>query len=90
MRIALRHPDGREVDLHPLTFRDDGTGIQQGLDTTTYEYPPDDIVSGQIGNRTVRCISVGLQIEFHSGYPHREVDRADVAVLKVLNERTAR
>lgn len=81
IRLALRHDDGREVDLHPLAISEDGTGILPGFDGVTYRYPPEEITTGKIAGRPVRCISAALQVRFHDGYEPRDVDRADMALL---------
>lgn len=80
IRFAMTHPDGREVDLHPVTRSDDGSFVQQVFDGHL-TYPPDDITEGAIAGRSVRCLSARLQLEFHTGYEPRDVDRADVTLL---------
>ena len=84
VRLEVAAPGGRWVDLHPVTFDDDGNGVQAGPDGTTYDYPAGCLAGGRIGGREVRCLSVARQLAAHAGYPPREVDRHDVAVLRGL------
>ena len=77
IRVALCHPDGPEVDLHPVTIGPDGTRVQQGFDGVTYEYPAADITTGTIGGREVRCFSAELQMRLHDGYDPTPTDVAD-------------
>jgi lincosamide nucleotidyltransferase A/C/D/E len=86
VRFELSAPGERWVDLHPVVLDDQGNGVQAGLDGTTFRYPADCFVSGQIGGRTVGCLSVAQQLEFHSGYRPREIDLADIAILRQLAE----
>jgi lincosamide nucleotidyltransferase A/C/D/E len=80
-RVALTHPDGPEVDVHPLRFRPDGSATLPGLTGEDYEYPAGDFTSGTIDGRPVACISARLQVEVHTGYEPSPKDRADMAVL---------
>jgi lincosamide nucleotidyltransferase A/C/D/E len=53
VRVVLRSPDGRQIDLHPVTFADDGTGWQVGAspDGSDCPYPPEGFAVGQILHR---------------------------------------
>jgi lincosamide nucleotidyltransferase A/C/D/E len=75
--LALRHPDGRAVDLHPVDPTADGGGDQQVGDDASYHYAAP--VSGTIDGRLVRCCSVETQLETHLGYDADDDDRADMA-----------
>ena len=81
IRVALTHPDGAEVDVHPVSVGADGTRIQQGFPGVTYEYPPEDITDGSIDGRAVRCLSASLQMRFHDGYVPTGSDIADCRLL---------
>lgn len=83
VRVVLRSPDGRQIDLHPVTFADDGTGWQVGAspDGSDCPYPPEGFAVGQILDRAVPCLSAELQLAHHSGYPPRGRDRRDMALL---------
>jgi lincosamide nucleotidyltransferase A/C/D/E len=82
-RIVLRAVDGRQVDLHPITFDAEGTGWQAGAAPNGGDcaYPAPELVMGEIAGRAVRCISAGLQLAHHGGYEPRPVDRQDMARL---------
>jgi lincosamide nucleotidyltransferase A/C/D/E len=78
--IALRHPDGRQLDLHPVTLTADGGGDQiqrDGVRRWHYARP----VVGRIGGRSVECCSVQTQVDAHLGYEPDDLDRQDMAVL---------
>jgi lincosamide nucleotidyltransferase A/C/D/E len=75
--LALRHRDGRAVDLHPVDPTADGGGDQVQRDgVTRFHYPPP--VDGSIGGERVPCCSVACQVETHLGYEPDEGDRADM------------
>ena len=80
-RLALG--DGRRaVDLHPVAWGSDGTGIQDGLAGERFIYPPGSTyAAGRICGRTVRCLTPELLIAFHLGYEPRPIDRQDMAAL---------
>jgi lincosamide nucleotidyltransferase A/C/D/E len=82
VRAELTAPDRRRVDLHPVAFRPDGSGVQSGLDGVTFAYPADGFTTGSIGGRPVPCLSVAQQLRFREGYPLREVDHHDIALLR--------
>lgn len=84
--LALRHPDGREVDLHPVDPTPDGGGDQDlvapgiapgGPDSWRYGPP----VAGSVAGRAVRCAGAEEQVAMHQGYDVRDVDRHDLGLL---------
>jgi len=77
--LALRHPDGREVDLHPVVPTDDGGGDQALPDGGWWHYPPP--ATGRIDGREVICLSVETQVRAHASYEPDDGDRADMALL---------
>lgn len=79
--LALRHPDGRGVDLHPVEPRGDGGGDQLLEDGTRWRYGPP--ASGRIGGRAVACCSLDTQLRAHTGYEPDADDRADVRALSL-------
>lgn len=81
VRVELVAPGARWVDLHPVVFDAAGRGTQSGLDGVTFDYPVGCLVTGTIGGRAVGCLSVAQQVAFHTGYPPRAVDLADLALL---------
>lgn len=84
VRVELAAPAGRFVDLHPVVLEPDGTGVQAGLDGARFVYPASEITGGTVAGRSVPCISVALQLQFHRGYEPRDQDRADLALLQGL------
>ena len=89
-RVELGGGPGGWVDLHPLAFDAEGTGVLTGLDGVRFVYPSDQFAQGAIGGRVVQCISAALQRTFHEGYPARPEDLHDLAVLDALDQRPGR
>jgi len=77
-RCACGSPDP------PVVFDADGNGRQADVDGGHFEYPRDCFTSGSIGGVAVPCLSVDQQLRFHAGYPHRDDDRHDLALLHSL------
>ncbi len=77
--IALRHEDGRAVDLHPVRRTDDGGGDQVLPDGGSFHY--DKPVTGSIAGETVRCCGPETQLAAHLGYEPEQDDVADVSRL---------
>ena len=88
IRVEVAAPGQRWVDLHPVVFDHDGHGVQAGPDGTTFDYPAACLVTGSLDGRRVGCLSVDRQIEAHTGFEPREVDRADLALLRSLAGRS--
>jgi len=87
VRIELRAPQDRWVDIHPVVFDDTGHGRQAGRDGQHFDYPPDAFTTGTLTGRPITCLSVDQQLAFHTGYQHRPQDVHDVALLGALNRR---
>jgi lincosamide nucleotidyltransferase A/C/D/E len=87
VRIELSDlSNDRHVDLHPV-FDNGRAGLwQHGLDGVRFDYAAKVITVGEIGGLRVRCLSVAMQIDLHSGYDHREVDRHDLQLRQKLKE----
>jgi lincosamide nucleotidyltransferase A/C/D/E len=83
VRVVLQTLDGRQADLHPVVFDDEGTGWQRGAspDGSDCPYPAAGFGHGRILGRSVPCLGPELQLEHHSGYRPRDRDRADMALL---------
>jgi lincosamide nucleotidyltransferase A/C/D/E len=74
--FVLEDAAGRSVDVHSYVLGPDGT-VTYGV-----PYPPDSLVGeGRIGGRRVCCVTPEYVVEFHTGYPIRDHDRADVAAI---------
>lgn len=77
--VALRDPQGREVDFHPVDLMPDGGGEQALPGGGRFRYSPP--VVGTVLGRSVRCAPAEDQLLAHQGYAPRPVDVEDVARL---------
>jgi lincosamide nucleotidyltransferase A/C/D/E len=81
-RHVMRDTRGRQIDFHVLEFDANGDGWQTLADGQRLRYPAADLAAtGQIGGRTVPCISPALQLRHHSSYDATERDRNDMGRL---------
>lgn len=78
VRFELVAPPSRYSDMHPVVLNDHGSGVQAGPAGTTFFYPSASFTTGVVAGRVANCISVDLQLRFHSGYEPREIDRVDL------------
>jgi len=85
-RYVLRDAAGRQVDVHPLAFDENGDGWQDlGAGRRGRHSAGGLSGRGTISGRAVRCCTAELQRAFHRGYEHRDVDRHDLALLDELD-----
>ncbi|MFJ8533275.1 nucleotidyltransferase domain-containing protein [Streptomyces sp. NPDC093591] len=83
VRFVLTAPDGREIDLHPLVFAEDGSAVQASLEPSRpFVYPASAFVTGRIAGTPVPCLSAEQQVHFHQGYEPTDRDRHDMAELR--------
>jgi lincosamide nucleotidyltransferase A/C/D/E len=82
VRLVLAAPDGRRLDLHPVTFDRAGVGHQPGDDGRVFEYPADAFGEGKIDGQSVACLSAVQLVRFHLGYEPRSRDVVDMALLR--------
>lgn len=83
VRFVVTAPDGREIDLHPLVFAEDGSATQASLEPSRpFRYPASAFVTGEIGGTPVPCLSAEQQVHFHQGYEPADRDRHDMAQLR--------
>ncbi|MET9122490.1 amino acid transporter [Streptomyces sp. NPDC004528] len=83
VRFVMSAPDGREIDLHPLVFSDDGSAVQASPEPERpFTYPSSCFVTGTIQGTPVPCLSAEQQVFFHQGYEPTERDRHDMAALR--------
>ena len=82
-RAVLRLSDGRQIDVHPVTFDAEGTGWQVGAAPNGADcaYPPDGFGHGRVLESDVPCLTAALQVEHHRGYEPRGRDRSDMRAL---------
>lgn len=84
VRVELVAEASRWVDLHPVVFDGGGNGRQADVDGGHFEYPRGCFTAGSISGVAVPCLSVDQQLRFHAGYPPRDNDRHDLALLHSL------
>ncbi|MFE2210375.1 nucleotidyltransferase domain-containing protein [Streptomyces canus] len=83
VRFVVTAADGREIDLHPLVFAEDGSAVQaSGEPERPFVYPASCFVTGTVGGTAVPCLSAEQQVSFHQGYKPTERDRHDMALLR--------
>jgi lincosamide nucleotidyltransferase A/C/D/E len=83
VRFVVAAPDGRELDLHPLVFAEDGSAEQASpWPERPFGYPAACFVTGRIKGTTVPCLSAEQQVYFHQGYEPTDRDRHDMAQLR--------
>jgi lincosamide nucleotidyltransferase A/C/D/E len=78
--IAVRHADGREVDLHPVEPTGDGGGEQILPDGSRWRYEAP--AWGTIGGRRVPCLALDTQVRAHLGFDPRPEQRDDMRRLQ--------
>ena len=85
VRAELTAQDGRRIDLHPVTFADDGSGRQEGLGDEFFLYDANGFTHGVIARVTIPCLSATQQLAFREGYELREVDRHDIPLVRKMD-----
>jgi lincosamide nucleotidyltransferase A/C/D/E len=77
--FVLADRDNREIDVHVISFDENGNGIY-GAPDNGLAYPADSLTgTGMISGCAVRCISPQWVVKFHSGYQLTEKDYQDVS-----------
>ena len=77
--------DGRQIDVHPVTFAGDGSGIYVMDNGATWTYPAQGFSGrGRVLGRQVCCLSPEAQVLVHAGY---ELDDKDYRELWLLHQR---
>jgi lincosamide nucleotidyltransferase A/C/D/E len=84
VRIEVAASGDRWVDVHPIRFDVDGPGMQGDPDGTHFLYPRTAFAVGQLGSRSVPCLSIEQQELFHSSYELRPQDEHDLRQLATL------
>jgi lincosamide nucleotidyltransferase A/C/D/E len=84
--FVLRDGRGREVDVHPVRFDDDGNGIYRMENGEDWVFPASGFAgAGQVGGRDVACLTADVQMVDHTtGYEPGDTDFHD---MRLLNER---
>jgi lincosamide nucleotidyltransferase A/C/D/E len=83
LSFELVAPDGRQIDVHPVTLNERGDGVYQMDNGKTWTYPAEGLAGrGEIGGRRVRCLTPELQMRVHSGYELAAKDHHEVRDLQ--------
>jgi lincosamide nucleotidyltransferase A/C/D/E len=80
--MELTAADGRVVDIHPVTFAEDGSGRQAGHGGDSFHYASDGFTVGSIDGSAIACLSAAQQLRFRDGYELRAVDVHDIELLE--------
>jgi lincosamide nucleotidyltransferase A/C/D/E len=76
---------GRQVDVHPVVFDDEGGGVYRMEDGRDWTYPAEGFAGrGRVGGSSVRCLTPEVQVLVHAGY---ELAAKDYLELRLLHER---
>jgi lincosamide nucleotidyltransferase A/C/D/E len=79
--FVLGDKAGREIDVHVITFDNDGNFIYGPVENGDI-YPPATFSGiGVIDGRTIKCISPEWVVKWHTGYKPKEKDFKDVSAL---------
>lgn len=82
--FVLHDGVSRRVDLHLYEELDDGS-LHYGSVTSPFIFSLDDLAGrGEIDARPVRCERPAFALSNHTGYPPRDVDHHDLALLRDL------
>jgi lincosamide nucleotidyltransferase A/C/D/E len=75
-------PEGRQVDIHPVVFDEDGNGLYQMEKRKIWTYPADGLCGvGRIGGKQLRCLSPRVQMLVHRGYELSKKDHDEIRAL---------
>ncbi|HEU5065464.1 MAG TPA: hypothetical protein VFT86_06205 [Gaiellaceae bacterium] len=74
---------GRQVDVHPVAFGEDGGGVYQQREGGTWVYPAEGFAgTGSVAGRAVRCLTPEAQVLVHAGYELAEKDYRELYLLR--------
>ena len=84
--FVLRDDTGREIDVHPVRFDDDGNGVYRMENGEDWIYPAVGFAgTGTVEGREVLCLTPDIQMLCHAGgYEPADTDFHDMLL---LNER---
>jgi lincosamide nucleotidyltransferase A/C/D/E len=87
--FAMCTPDGRKVDVHPVTWDQHGDGVQAQPNNSTWTYAAAAFRGvGRIDGQPVRCLTAEVQILCHADYELDAGDRHDLEVLRSLTSQS--
>jgi lincosamide nucleotidyltransferase A/C/D/E len=85
LSVVLVDAVGRQVDVHPVVFDDEGSGVYRMEEGRDWVYPAQGFLGrGLVGGRAVRCLSAEVQVLVHDGY---ELAEKDYRELRLLHDR---
>jgi lincosamide nucleotidyltransferase A/C/D/E len=85
LSVVLVDAVGRQVDVHPVVFDDEGGGVYRMDEGRDWVYPARGFLGrGLVGGRAVRCLSAEVQVLVHDGY---ELAEKDYRELRLLHDR---
>src|SRR5215211_3184158 len=74
---------GRQVDVHPVTFAEDGGGVYELREGGTWVYPAEGFArTGSVAGRAVQCLTPEVQVLVHAGYELTEKDYRELYLLR--------
>lgn len=74
---------GRQVDIHPVVFDEQGGGVYQMEGDRVWVYPAQGFSGrGNVHGRPVRCLSPEVQVIVHAGYELAEKDYRELYLLR--------
>jgi lincosamide nucleotidyltransferase A/C/D/E len=81
--FVLRDGAGREIDVHPVRFDEDGNGHYRMADGNDWVFPASGFSGvGRVGSRTVQCLTADVQMLCHAtGYVPGHTDVHDMRLL---------
>jgi lincosamide nucleotidyltransferase A/C/D/E len=81
--FVLRDAAGREIDVHPVRFDDQGNGIYRMDNGEDWVFPAAGFTgNGRLGGREVQCLTADVQMVDHStGYEPGDTDFHDMRLL---------
>ena len=81
--FVLRDPRGREIDVHPVRFDEDGNGVYRMENGEDWVFPAIGFGGmGLLGDRPVQCLTADVQMVCHAtGYDPGETDFHDMGLL---------
>jgi lincosamide nucleotidyltransferase A/C/D/E len=81
--IVLLDERGRQVDVHPVAFDEQGGGVYAMEEGGTWTYPAEGFEGrGSVLGREARCLTPEVQVLCHAGYELDEDDLADLVALR--------
>ena len=83
-RVELVSKDGRRVDIHPVQFRADGSGLQEGWQSGPFHYASDGFSRGRISGQLVDCLGATQQLTFREGFVLSDKDHHDIALMRAF------